>query len=194
MIPAEYRALWNLALPHLGVRQNDEHTRYCVGFAERLAELTGARREIVLPAIILHDTGWSTVPEEKILASFGPRTRYPELRRQHEVEGAAIARRVLAGLGYPEDDINLIATIIDGHDTRVESLSTEDAVVKDADKLWRYTVFGFETIRNWFDHSVAEQLVFLDDRSKTRLFTEPARHMAIGLLTALHAEHSAPGK
>ncbi len=192
MIPAEYQPLWARALPYLGIRQNDEHTRYCVDFAGRLAELCGARRDIVLPAIILHDVGWSTVPEDKILEAFGPRTRYPELRRQHEVEGAAIARRILAELAFPTGDIDVIAEIIDGHDTRNEAMSTEDAVVKDADKLWRYTRFGLETVRSWFDYSIPQQLALLEDWGRTRLFTTPGRHMAIGLLAALHAEFPEP--
>ena len=189
MIPANYEPLWACALPYLGVRQNDEHTRYSTGFADRLAECCGARRDIVLPAIILHDTGWSTVPEDKILESFGPRTRYPELRRQHEVEGARIAGRLLTQLAYGPPDIEVITGIIDGHDTRAEALSIEDAVVKDADKLWRYTRFGLETIRGWFGYTVAQQLSLLEDWGKTRLFTEPGRHMAIALLTALKAEY-----
>jgi len=188
VIPAEFLPIWTDALPFLGVRQNDEHTRYSTGYADRLVTLTGANRAIAIPAIILHDTGWSTVPEHLILESFGPKTRYPELRRQHEVEGAAIARRILERHRYPGQDVDLITGIIDGHDTRAEAISLEDAVVKDADKLWRYTRFGLETIRGWFGHTVAEQLALLDDWGKTRLFTEPGRHMALGLLEALHLE------
>ncbi len=189
MIPPEHRPLWTRALAYLGVRQNAEHTRYSTGFAERLVACCGARGDIVLPAIILHDTGWSTVPEDKILASFGPRTRYPELRRQHEVEGARIARRLLTELAYGPPDIEVIAAIIDGHDTRAEPISLEDAVVKDADKLWRYTRFGLETVRAWFGHTVAQQLALLEGWGKTRLVTDPGRHMAMGLLTALQAEN-----
>lgn len=189
MIPAEYLPVWRDALPYLGVRRNDEHTRYSTGFAVALVRLTGVRPDIAIPAIILHDTGWSTVPEALILESFGPRTRYPELRRRHEVEGARIAREILSAHGYPADDIALVAGIIDGHDTRDLPISPEDAVVKDADKLWRYTRFGLETVREWFGHSVPEQLALLEDWARTRLHTEPGRHMALGLLEALRLEH-----
>lgn len=159
-----YRELWQRALPYLGVRQNDEHTRYSFRFAEPLAARCGARAEVVLPAIILHDVGWSTVPEDQIPESFGPRLRNPELRRQH----------------------------IDGHDTRAEALSIDDAVVKDADKLWLFTPFGFDTVRGWFGFSVAEQLAYLEELARARLHTEPGRHMATGLLVALRALHQ-PG-
>ena len=187
-----YRELWQRALPYLGVRQNDEHTRYSFRFAEPLAARCGARAEVVLPAIILHDVGWSTVPEDQIPESFGPRLRNPELRRQHEVEGVRIAGDILRDLGYPPATAAAVAAIIDGHDTRAEALSIDDAVVKDADKLWLFTPFGFDTVRGWFGFSVAEQLAYLEELARARLHTEPGRHMATGLLVALLALHQ-PG-
>ncbi len=182
-------ALWRRALPYLGVRQDDEHTRYSFRFAERLVPLCGARAEVSLPTMILHDVGWSTVPEDKILEAFGPRMKYPELRRQHELEGVRIAGEILGDLGYPADDIRAVAAIIDGHDTRPDPLSTEDAVVKDADKLWLFTPFGFATVREWFGFSVPEHLAYLATLAANRLHTEPGRAMATGLLISLQAEH-----
>ena len=40
----------------------------------------------------------------------------------------------------------------------------------------------------WFGYEVAEQLRLLEDWSRSRFFDEAARHMAIGMLTALRAE------
>lgn len=179
-------AVWERALPFLGVRSNDEHTRYAFRFAKALTARSGARADIVLPAIILHDVGWSTVPPDKLLQSFGPNLKYPELRRQHEVEGARIARQILEDLGYPERDIASIGAIIDGHDTRAEPLSIDDAAVKDADKLWLFTPFGMETVRDWFGYSPEGYLTFLGGVT-TRLHTEPGRLMAAGLLVGLEA-------
>lgn len=188
MAAPDYQLLWTNALPYLGVRQNDEHTRYCVRFARTLLQSVPARAEVVIPAIMLHDVGWSTVPEDKILQSFGPRTMYPELRRRHEVEGVRIARELLTLLGYDPALIDAVAAIIDGHDTRDQAQSSEDAVVRDADKLWRYTRFGLDTVRGWFGHSVAEQLLLLGTWTESRFATEPGRQMALGLLAALQAE------
>ncbi len=182
-------ALWHRALPYLGVRRNDEHTRYSFRFAERLVLSCGARAEVALPAIILHDVGWSTVPDDKILESFGPRIKYPELRRQHELEGVRIAGEILGDLGYALDVSRAVAAIIDGHDTRPEALSPEDAVVKDADRLWLFTPFGFATVREWFGYSVPEHVAYLATLAANRLHTEPARTMAAGLLISLEAEH-----
>ena len=109
-----YHRLWEQALPYLNVRHNDEHTRYSFRFAEQLVVPCHARPEIALPAIILHDVGWSTVPPDKLLGSFGPQIRYPEFRRQHEVEGARISAQILADLSYPAPIVAAVTTIIDG--------------------------------------------------------------------------------
>ena len=114
--------------------------------------------------------------------------RFPELRREHEIEGARLAREILVSIGYPANRIDAIAQIIDGHDTRNHAMSLEDGLVKDADKLWRYTPHGLQTVRGWFGYEVAEQLRLLEDWSRSRFFDEAARHMAIGMLTALRAE------
>lgn len=188
-----YAALWERALPYLGVRRNDEHTRYSFRFAEQLVPSCSARPEIALPAILLHDVGWSTVPEDRILGAFGPHLKYPDLRRQHEVEGVRIAREILAAVGWPEVEAEAIAAIIDGHDTRPAPRSVEDAVVKDADKLWLFTPFGLATVREWFAYSVAEYLTYLDGLVADRLHTELGRQMGRGLLVALRAHHEPAG-
>ena len=160
----------------------------CYRFASVLCALhPDADPEVVLPAILLHDIGWSTVPKDKILQAFGPHMRYPELRRQHEVEGARLARGILATTGHAAERIDAITTIIDGHDTRNEALSLEDGLVKDADKLWRYTRHGLDTVRGWFGYDTDAQLTLLDEWCQTRFFVDAARHMALGLVTALRA-------
>ena len=182
-------AIWLRAAPLLNVRSNDVHTQYCFRFARALCAVhPEADAEVVLPAILLDDVGWSTIPPDKLLLAFGPHMRFPELRREHEIEGARLAREILVSIGYPANRIDAIAQIIDGHDTRNHAMSLEDGLVKDADKLWRYTPHGLQTVRGWFGYEVAEQLRLLEDWSRSRFFDEAARHMAIGMLTALRAE------
>ena len=159
MIALHHQPIWQAARPYLQTRSNDRHTRYCYVFAQQLLKLhPDADAEIVLPTLLLHDVGWSTVPEDKQLLSFGPNMRYPELRRQHETEGVRIATEILSELGYDSTQIKPITAIINGHDTRKESLSLNDSLVKDADKLWRYTPFGLETVGGWFGYTTREQL------------------------------------
>lgn len=184
---AKYQPIWEQAKPYLLTRSNDTHTRYCYYFAEQLCEsFSGATRDVVLPAILLHDVGWSTVPEDKQLQAFGPHMIYPELRRQHETEGARIATEILQILQYDDDKIATIVDIIDGHDTRQKSLSIEDSLVKDADKLWRYTSFGLETVGGWFKYSTDEQMALLEKWIATRFYTNVGQDMARGLYAYLN--------
>lgn len=186
MIAPHHQPIWQAARPYLQTRSNERHTWYCYVFARQLLALhPAADAEIVLPALLLHDVGWSTVPDDKQLLSFGPNMRYPELRRQHETEGVRIATEILTELGYDSTIIRQIAAIIDGHDTRQESLSLEDSLVKDADKLWRYTPFGLATVGGWFGYTRAEQLDLLEKWLGYRFYTETAVHMARGLLANL---------
>ncbi len=184
---SKYQTIWERAKPYLQTRSNDTHTGYCYYFAEQLCKsFSRANRDVVLPAILLHDVGWSIVPEDKQLQSFGPHMIYPELRRQHETEGARIAGEILQELNYDNAMISRIVDIINGHDTREKSLSIEDSLVKDADKLWRYTPFGLETVGGWFNYSIDEQMALLAKWIDTRFYTDTARDMARGLYAYLN--------
>lgn len=176
MLRPEDKPIWDAALPYLNVRSNDEHTLHSYVLLQQLLAFEPAGDpNIVLPAILLHDIGWKMVPEDKILESFGPKMKYPELRRLHEVEGAEIAKRILMQLGYPTKQIEQITAIIDGHDTTSFARSTNDALVKEADKLWRYTTHGIQTIQNWFQISIEEVLNILEYFVMPTMLTEKGR-------------------
>lgn len=186
MITQKHQPIWQKARPYLQTRSNERHTWYCYVFAQQLLALhPAAEAEIVLPALLLHDVGWSTVPDDKQLLSFGPNMRYPKLRRQHETEGVRLASEILARLGWTAEQIAPIIAIIDGHDTRKASLGLNDSLVKDADKLWRYTPFGLATVGGWFGYTTSEQLDLLEKWLEYRFYTETAVHMARGLLANL---------
>lgn len=143
------REIWDRALPCLDVRDNDAHSLYAFALAAALLHvLPGARADVVLPAVLLHDTGWKPVDPADILPAIAGRAgpAGQETIRRHESEGAAIAARILADVGYPARDTERIVTIIDGHDTRRDALDLDDAVVKGADKLWRLTPHGLRTV------------------------------------------------
>ena len=175
-------AVWRLAVPHLHVRSNDAHTAYSYGLAKALCDLyPDADRDVVLPAIILHDTGWSRVPENEVLEAIRPGGGRPDLVIRHEKEGAAIARRVLGQLGRDQQQIDEIVQIVDGHDSRREALSLNDSLVKDADKLWRLTPHGVDTVMDWFGLTRQQAHVLIGSRVHDHLFTDAARTIARGL-------------
>ena len=171
--------IWQLAEPYLKVRSNDGHTAYAYGIARALVDLhPEADPEVVLPGIILHDTGWSQVPPDEVLSGIAPGGNRPDLVIMHEKEGARIAREILASVGHDPARTEEIITIIDGHDSRLTSLSLNDALLKDADKLWRLTPHGVDTVMNWFGLGRRDALGLIASRVEAHLFTDAARTMA----------------
>lgn len=175
-------ALWQAARPWLDVRSNDVHTLIAWRLAGTLLALRpGADDSVVLPAIILHDTGWKQMPQEKLALAVGPNAQFPELQRDHELAGVEIGRDILVTLALGLDDAAILA-IIDGHDTTKAARSAEDAIVKDADKLWRFTPHGVATIGGWFQTPAPETLAMLEDFVLPSFLTPEARIMAQGFL------------
>ena len=65
--------IYQLAKPYLTVRHNDIHTQIALDFAVRLLKGGKGDRRVVIPAIILHDVGYSRFSDEMLSMAFGPR-------------------------------------------------------------------------------------------------------------------------
>ena len=181
--------IWEAAKPFLDIRNNDEHTLYAYALGQQLIKLEDqANPDIILPSIILHDTGWKKIPQDKILQAFGPDRKYPELQRQHEVEGVKIATNILKQLNYNQDNIQQIVAIIDGHDTNKEERSINDGIMKDADKLWRFTAHGIPLISAWFQISKEAFYKILEEFVRPQLFRDESRMLADSLLSIAKTE------
>ncbi len=150
--PTDLDPLWRAVEPEMRTRGNDIHIPISFAFAERLCEAyPEADSLVVRVAILLHDTGWARVDETKIISEgFGANWRQAQIRFEHEIKGCEIAREVLPGLGYDAAFITRVTDIIDGHDTRAESHSIEDSLVRDADRLWRFNPAGIALASSWF--------------------------------------------
>jgi HD domain len=175
------RELFRLAAPYLKQRGDLPHTRVSHRYALRLLEAEGGEPAIVEPAVILHDVGWSKLTPEQIRIAFGVRAGGEEaerLNRIHEQEGAAIARRLLESLGYNPDLIERIAFLVGRHDSGDRPESLEEKLLKDADKLWRFSPFGFwnEIERQGLDQKELYQ--FLLARYRGWFFTQTAVKLA----------------
>lgn len=157
----EHSAIYKKAEPLLQTRFNTIHTRIAYHFAVTLLEKSGGDQKVVIPAILLHDIGWSIIPETRQKGAFGPDVKKSEVCLVHETEGARVAGEILADLRYPADCILEIQKIISEHDTRPEPFNTNDAIVKDADKLWRYTNEGFSIDYQRFGKTKHEHLIWL---------------------------------
>lgn len=143
-----YEKIWNLALPYQDKRLDKGHAKTVLDYAVRLAKLEKANKKIVMPAAILHDVGWSRVQKEELLVIFGTISKEDKIavKKKHEKYGVELARQILKEVRYEDGLIDEILEIISGHDTRAGFISKNEGVVRDADKLWRFSKKGF-----WID-------------------------------------------
>lgn len=172
--------VWRSVVPETRTRSNDIHLPISLAYAERLCDaFPEADRLLVRVSILLHDTGWGRVDEERIISEgFSGDWRKAEIRFEHERQGCVIAREVLPPLGYAADFVGQVCAIIDGHDTRAEAYSLEDALVRDADRLWRFDHAGIALASGWFRMDPARYTDRLEAEIVPELITEPAVAMA----------------
>jgi HD superfamily phosphodiesterase len=185
--------LFRLAEPYLKVRDDFLHTRVAHQYAVYLLEKETGEKKIVEPAVILHDVGWSQLQPEEIKIAFGVRAKgekAKELNRIHEVEGARIAREILAKLDYDRPSTDEIARIIERHDSGKNPQTIEEKLVKDADRLWRYSKIGYyhEMERQNTTHEVRHH--FLKQNMGKWFFTKTAKELADTELQERVKEHS----
>jgi hypothetical protein len=174
--------IWRSVVTESRTRGNDIHLPMSLAYAERLcAAHPEANSLLVRVAIQLHDTGWGRVDEDRILSEgFSGDWRKAEIRFEHERQGCLIAREVLPPLGYDDDFVEAVCAIIDGHDTRHEAYSLEDALVRDADRLWRFDHAGIALASGWFRMNPA----VYSDRLEAEIIPELITAAAIEIATA----------
>jgi hypothetical protein len=172
-------AIWQAVVQETRSRGNDIHLPISLAFAERLCRAhPEANAQLVRVAILLHDTGWAHVDESRIISEgFSGDWRKAAIRFEHEAEGCNVARRVLPGLGYAEEFIERVCEIVDGHDTRHVAYSLEDALVRDADRLWRFDHAGIALASSWFGMTPAVYTDRLGAEIIPELITEAALAM-----------------
>lgn len=174
--------IWAAVVAETRVRSNDVHLPISLAFAERLLDAhPEANAELVRVTILLHDTGWGRVDETRIISEgFAGDWRKADIRFQHEEQGCLIAREVLPGLGYDSEFVEAVCAIIDGHDTRAEAYSLEDALVRDADRLWRFDQAGIALASGWFGLDPATY----SDRLRSEIVPELLSEAGIAMATA----------
>lgn len=186
---SRYDPVWRAAEPYMRVRKNDVHIPLSFDWAQRLlGRLPDADRDICSLAILLHDIGWYAIDMETIISE-GFRSEnflHSDVRYRHEAEGVRLGAAVLRETGWDEGVVAAVCEIIDGHDTRPEPRHLNDRVVRDADKLWRYSVTGVAIACDWFGttpRAYADRL----STELARLETVPGQALARDELAATRA-------
>jgi len=170
--------MFERAKPFLRTRKNLIHTKIALRYAVRLLKEVKGDEEVVIPAVLLHDVGWSAVPEHLQLNAFGPNRSNPQAARVHEVEGAKTAKKILEKLRYPSEKVNEICQIIRGHDSRKRPISRSDRIVKDADKLFRYSRRGVAIDLERFHAPRGDYLHYLENCVEKWFFLSVSRQLA----------------
>lgn len=185
-----FKEIWSAAEPYMRARKNDVHVPISFRYAERILEHhPEANRQVVLLAILLHDIGWATISEEDILSKgFGKGEAKQQIRRLHETEGARLAKDILEAHKVDANIIQEVLDIIDGHDTRLEALSLNDSLVKDADKLWRFSIAGIGIACDFHKQTPREYADTLERKILPALFNEASKRLATDVLRASRTE------
>ncbi len=181
MSTSRYDRIYALAEPYWQTRSNEIHVPESFVLAqELLTSHPQADADIVLPGILLHDIGYMAVPAEDHLKGLaGAHMGWEEeITRRHEIQGAKLAGEILAEVGWDPDRTRRIQEIVDGHDSRLEAISLEDRLVKDADKLWRYTASAVRICHVWMKLTTEAYMDWVESEIDRWLFTDAARGIA----------------
>lgn len=177
-----HKDVFKAAEKYMRVRKNDVHIPISFHYAMRLADgYPDADRLLVGVAIILHDIGWYSIDEEDIFKKGFQSENFmqSDVRYLHESEGVRLAKPLLKDLGHDDEFIEKVCTIIDGHDTRGFAKSLEDEIVRDADKLWRFTQTGVSVACDWFKQTPGQYCARLATDIIPVLHLKESKEMAL---------------
>ena len=133
-----YLTMWELAQPYYkkGRSYDIEQVAWMMKQADRLTDLEGLNKKILLPLVILHDVGYSKVEIKD------PNIKDKVTKKIHMREGARIAKEILNKVGYDQALTEKIVYYISVHDNWIlddnspYQESSEMALFNDLDFLW----------------------------------------------------------
>ncbi len=165
-----------------------EHTQRAVGYGRYLLARGEGDEDIVIPALYLHDIGWSQVDFHDFVNASPPEKDKAESLRLHMEIGARLARGILGRLGCDPERIEAVAAIIAVHDNQEKVFAMADPsaiLVAEADKLDRYGPGSLERFNSMFgkDPALMERhrekgRAYLREGLETWFKTRTARDLA----------------
>ena len=182
------KQLWTATLKYLerGRPGDVEHTRRVVAYGKTLLAKEPGNPRVVVPALIIHDTGWSKVDFSDFVDAPAVDKKDTASVRLHMHHGANIAREILEAVGWDPAVTQQIADIIAVHDApeKIRALHNLDAaLVFEADWLDKY---GQASQKRYFeifsDEGKIEELNRYLEKNKFVFFRSKA---AKGLLSEI---------
>lgn len=194
-----FETIRNAAEPYQDKRDDDGHARITLKYARELVELEGGNEDIVIPAIILHDIGYSQIPRERRMKIFDKDASKEEreaVRNEHQAESVKLGEQILKQLNYPDEMIPEILEIVSQHDTRKGFISKNEGLVRDADKLWRFSAegFGADKTRNNAQNEERFKRLEKDLEDPDYIYSQSAKEIAARELDQRRKEAATSGK
>jgi HD superfamily phosphohydrolase YqeK len=164
-------------------RPNDwEHTLRALEFGKTLLAEEGGDPEIVIPALILHDIGWSRVSKKDFFQAPILEKKDTPSARAHMEQGALLAGEILQEFEIPDEKMGKILAIIAHHDQRefIQSQGLLEAVlVFEADRLDRFGPESLSRYEEMFGPGFSrEGLRYLLEGAKVWFRTSAAKRLA----------------
>jgi len=128
------------------LRDDNGHAEIVTFFAKKLCEIFKANEEVVIPTAILHDIGYFGMDKNLIsemMAKKLSEEQEKKIKMDHMERGAKFAKQILCEINYEPKLIKKIVFIIQRHDLNDACDSVEEKIVRDADKLARFSKVGF---------------------------------------------------
>lgn len=184
-----FERIWELAQPYQDKREDTGHAATSLKYARQLLAAGQGNEDVVIPAIILHDIGYSRLPAERRMQIFDRDAGEADRRAvqyEHQVESVKLAIKILREVAYPADLTDEILEIISQHDTRKGFISVNEGIVRDADKLWRTSPEGFTVAEERAKKQAAQRFSKMEEGLKKELYfsSDAARDMALEDLKA----------
>jgi len=129
------------------------HTLRAVDYARHLLRFEPGDEDIVIPALYLHDIGWSRVDYSDFKNAPPAMKKEAKSVRLHMQYGAEMAAELLAEMDYDPEKIRVIAAIVAVHDDPEKPFAMGDpsaVIVAEADRLDRYGPDSLERYKKMF--------------------------------------------
>ena len=193
-----FNKIRELALPYQDKRDDPGHHEITLKYAAELVALEKGNEDVVIPAIILHDVGYSQLTRERRLTVFSPGAPEGDRRSvvyEHQVESVKLAVKILRQVNYPADLTDEILEIISQHDTRNGFISKNEGIVRDADKLWRTSKECAAAAEARAKAREAERFKSMEEGIKKPkyFYSDTARQLALTDLKALMPDSNTTG-
>jgi len=111
-----FKKIWSLSLPYLRKGKRKDfvlHTKGVVKAMKLLLKKENGDFAILIPAAIMHDTGWSKVPLS--LQKTNNKNKVKKAMKLHLKYSSSIIKDILTKLGYDEKQIKEIISVVLSH-------------------------------------------------------------------------------